>query len=297
MIQISNLDFSYSRKRGNVLTDLSLTIHEGGIYGLLGPNGSGKSTLLNLIMGSLTPKRGEVLLDDINTRHRLPATLSQMFIVPEEVSLPPISLEKFIDNMRPFYPNFDQDILDDSLKNFEIENPGRLDSLSMGQKKKIYISFAMACNTKLLLMDEPTNGLDIPGKVAFRRLCAEQMSDLRTIIISTHQVRDLDSMLDHILILNSQNLCFEANMAQLQRRLQFEHGVSRSMADSALCSIPSPGGYDIMVPAVDDSSDSEVNLELLFSFALNNPQRLNEIVYGNPSGNKSLTHKNSSHER
>lgn len=280
MLEIKNLDFSYGRKKGEVLKDFSLSIQEGGIYGLLGPNGSGKSTLLNLIMGALTPKAGEVIFDDLNTRRRLPATLSDMFIVPEEVTLPAISLEKFIELMSPFYPKFNREIIDKALKDFEIENTERLDSLSMGQKKKIYISFAMACNTKLLLMDEPTNGLDIPGKVTFRKLCAELMDDEKIFIISTHQVRDLDSMLDYILILNSQNICFEASVAQLQSSLLFEHGVSREEADSALCSIPSPGGFDIMLPADNGDVESEVNLELLFQFAINNPQRLNEIVYG-----------------
>ena len=280
-LNISNLTFSYGRKKQDVLSDFSLSLESGGVYGLLGPNGAGKSTLLYLICGALTPKSGNVTYDGMDTRARRASTLQNIFIVLEEMSLPHVNLEEYVKLMSPFYPDFDREIMDKALSIFNLDcSEEHLDSLSMGQKKKVYVSFALACRTPLLLMDEPTNGLDIPGKTAFRRLCAELMDDKRIIIISTHQVRDLDNMLDHLLILNENRLCFKGSMADIQRKLHFSRGVGRDQAENALASILAPGGYDIMEPAANEEDESMVNLELLFAYAMSDPDSLNSIVNG-----------------
>ena len=102
MLEIDNLTFNYPKRRENVLNDFSLQLAPGGIYGLLGRNGAGKSTLLYLICGLLFPQKGRVLYKGADTRRRLPDTLSDIFIVPEEFTLPAVSLNQYIKINGPF---------------------------------------------------------------------------------------------------------------------------------------------------------------------------------------------------
>ncbi len=268
MLKIENLSFSYPRRREPVVDDFSLDIAEGGIYGLLGPNGAGKSTLLYLISGLLTPRSGKVLFKDKNTRLRLPETLNDIFIVPEELTLPAVKLDSYIKMNAPFYPRFSREDLQRHLATFEVDDIARykLTSLSMGQRKKVFMCFALACNTSLLLMDEPTNGLDIPGKAAFRRFIASSASDDRIIVISTHQVRDIDRILDHVAIMDRHSLLLNESISTITDKLAFLNTADRSLIDNALIAQPGLGNAQIIV-ANDGSYDTEVNLETLFELA------------------------------
>lgn len=276
MLKVNNITFSYSRKKKPTLDDFSLSLPEGGVYGLLGSNGAGKSTLLYLICGLLTPERGEVTLNGVNTRLRLPLTTSEIFLVAEETYLPALKLKEFVKINAPFYPNFSMEDMRRHLETFGMEEDIKLNELSMGQKKKVMLCFAMACNTKVLLMDEPTNGLDIPGKSAFRRFIAQEMTDDRIFVISTHQVRDVSQILDHILIIDNSHVLFDRSVAEIQNRLRFFDTSSKEIIESALYAVKGFGGASVVVPN-DNGDDSEMNLELLFDFATNNPDRLNSI--------------------
>ena len=200
MISIKNIKFGY-RSHQEVLDDFSLDFGQSGIYGLLGKNGTGKSTLLYLMMGLLRPQKGSVTIDGISASLRMPEVLQEMFLVPEEYDLPRISLRKYVKAIKPFYPRFSDELLERSLANFEMTSDVNLGSLSMGQKKKIYMSVALAANTRYLLMDEPTNGLDILSKSQFRKAVIESMTDDKTVVISTHQVHDVERLLDHVCII------------------------------------------------------------------------------------------------
>ncbi|MDE5554655.1 MAG: ABC transporter ATP-binding protein [Muribaculaceae bacterium] len=278
MLNINNLTFSYPRRREPVIKDFTLRIKEGGIYGLLGPNGAGKSTLLYLISGLLTPKSGQVDFKGVDTRRRLPETLSDIFIVPEELTLPPIKLESYVKMNAPFYPRFSADDLHRHLATFEVGDIAqyKLSTLSMGQKKKIFMSFALACNTSLLLMDEPTNGLDIPGKAAFRRFIASSASDDRIIIISTHQVRDIDRILDHVIIMDDHHLLLNEPINTITEKLAFLNTNDRSLIERALVAQPGLGNAQIIIPN-DGSYDTEVNLESLFELATTRRELLSQI--------------------
>jgi ABC-2 type transport system ATP-binding protein len=268
MLKLEKLTFSYPRRHEPVVDDFSLDLGEGGIYGLLGPNGAGKSTLLYLISGLLTPKSGRVTIKGIDSSSRLPETLSDIFIVPEELTLPAVRLDAYVKMNAPFYPRFSHEDLQRHLSTFEVNDIARykLSSLSMGQKKKIFMCFALACNTSLLLMDEPTNGLDIPGKAAFRRFIASSASDDRIIVISTHQVRDIDRILDHVIIMNNRSLLLNETINAITDRLAFLNTSDRELIDRALVAQPGIGNAQIIVPN-DGSYDTEVNLETLFELA------------------------------
>lgn len=207
MLQIDNIAFGYNRNH-KVIDGLSLEFKEGGVYGLLGKNGTGKSTLLYLIMGLLRPESGNITMDGIDTRERKPEAMQEMFIVPEEYNMPSVKLDSYVKSLKPFYPNFDEQTLYDCLREFEMPTDINLGALSMGQKKKVYMCLALATRTKLLLMDEPTNGLDIPSKSQFRKVIARGMRDDQIIIISTHQVRDVELLLDHVTIIDDNQVLY-----------------------------------------------------------------------------------------
>ena len=278
MITVENLSFLYRKSKRAVLHDFSLSLEKGRVYGLLGKNGAGKSTLLYLMSGLLTPKSGKVVYHDVDVRRRLPITLQDMFLVPEEFDLPPVSLISYIELNSPFYPRFSKEDMVKYLHYFEMDINIDLGALSMGQKKKVFMSFALATNTSLLLMDEPTNGLDIPGKSQFRKFIASGMTDDKTILISTHQVRDIDKVLDHVLIIvNSRVLLNESTMS-ICDKLFFTESENRELLQSSLFSTPSIQGNFLLLPN-ESGEDSEINLELLFNATLAVPERISALFH------------------
>lgn len=280
MLQVENISFSYRRGKKDVLDDFSLSLEKGRVYGLLGKNGAGKSTLLYLMSGLLTPKHGKVIYHDVDVRRRLPITLQDMFLVPEEFELPAISLVSYVELNSPFYPRFSKEDMMRYLHFFEMEQDINLGALSMGQKKKVFMSFALATNTSLLLMDEPTNGLDIPGKSQFRKFIASGMSDDKTIVVSTHQVRDIDKILDHVLIMDNKHVMLDASTTDICRKLLFVESDNRELAQKALYALPSVQGNYLMLPNA-DGEESEINLELLFGAALSSPGKIADMFHSN----------------
>ena len=264
MIEVSNISFKYAGQKDLVFDDFSLRLEANNIYGLLGKNGTGKSTLLYLVSGLLRPKKGNVCFDGVETCKRQPETLQEIFIVPEEFDLPMMSLREYVRINMPFYPRFSQEVLENCLNDFELTTDLKLNALSMGQKKKVFMSFALAAGTKLLLMDEPTNGLDIPSKSQFRKVVAQYMTEDRMLIISTHQVHDVESLLDHILILSPQKLLLDASVAEITDKYVFEYRSPDEMQD-ALYAEPSLQGNAVIAPRKADGAETQVNLELLFN--------------------------------
>lgn len=265
MIQVKNITFSYPGTRKNVFSDFSLSLKENNIYGLLGKNGTGKSTLLYLISGLLRAKKGTVSVDGVDSKDRNPNILKDIFLVPEEFELPNVTLDAYVKMMAPFYPNFSQDTLEGCLKDFELPHFHRLNELSMGQKKKVFMSFALASGTRLLLMDEPTNGLDIPSKTQFRKVIANNMTDDRILVISTHQVHDIESLLDHILILSESRMLLNASTADICEKYTFEYRNPQEMDDTVIYAEPSLQGNAVIAKRNEADSETQINLELLFN--------------------------------
>ena len=265
MIEVSNISFKYAGQKDQVFDDFSLTLKQDNIYGLLGKNGTGKSTLLYLISGLLRPAKGSVCFDGVETRKRLPETLQEIFIVPEEFDLPTMSLDAYVKINEPFYPRFSREVLEACLKDFELSTDLKLNALSMGQKKKVFMSFALAAGTKVLLMDEPTNGLDIPSKSQFRKVVTENMNEDRTLIISTHQVHDVEALLDHIMILTERELLLNASVAEITEKYAFEMRLPQDMTDDVIYAEPSLQGNIAMVRRTADMPETQVNLEILFN--------------------------------
>ena len=221
MIRFENVSFCYNRGH-QVLHDFSLELSGGGVYGLLGKNGTGKSTMLYLMMGLLHPQRGRVTVDDTDTSLRDPGLLADMFIVPEEYDLPHVSLQRYVAAIAPLYPRFSHELLAHCLSDFEMDGDIHLGSLSMGQKKKVYMSIALASGTRYLFMDEPTNGLDILSKSQFRKVVISGMSPEKTILISTHQVHDVERLIDHVAIISNEGVLLNAPLVEQDAPIDLE---------------------------------------------------------------------------
>lgn len=273
MLQITNLSFSYSKSGHKLFHDFSLDLQPGNIYGLLGKNGAGKSTLIYLMTGLLTPASGQVTLDGIDVRRRLPKTLSDLFLVPEEFELPHTTLSQFVKINAPFYPNFSVDDMNRYLDTFEMEHDCKLQSLSMGQKKKVFMSFALATNTRVLIMDEPTNGLDIPSKSQWRKIIASGMTDDKMMLFSTHQVRDIEQVLDHVTIIDQSQVLLNASLGEVASRLAFR---PMREGDQPLLAQTSAMGTLVVTPAL-AGEETQVDLELLFNATLQQPQAIRQL--------------------
>ena len=264
MLSFSNVSFTYGRRGKEVLSGLSLDFEENGIYGILGKNGTGKSTMLYLAAGLLRPKGGNVTAEGVPTQSRRPETLRELFLVPEEFDLPEVSLRTYVQLNAPFYPTFREDILARCLKSFELGDDLNIGRLSMGQKKKVYISFALAAGTKYLLMDEPTNGLDIPSKKVFREVIAREMTEERVMIISTHQVRDVEQLIDHVVIVNDGTVMLNASTAEIESRLRFEQRAVGSDLSDAIFVQQTMRGIELICPN-SGNDETPIDLELLFN--------------------------------
>ena len=275
MFTISNLTFSYNKRYGDLFHDFSLELNAGNVYGLLGKNGAGKSTLIYLMTGLLTPASGEVLMDGENVRKRLPKTMSDLFLVPEEFDLPRLSIKQYVSLNSPFYPRFSMEDMQRYLDIFEMggDLDVKLHALSIGQRKKVFMAFAFATNTRVLIMDEPTNGLDIPSKSQFRKLVTTCMSDDKMMLISTHQVRDISDILDHVTIIDQSRVLLNTGMADVTSRLAFR---PLREGDQPIFVLQSPYGPLGAVPA-HDGEETKVDLEMLFNATLQNPEAINQL--------------------
>ena len=273
MITLKELSFSYSRKK-EVLDRINLEVGSGHICGFLGKNGEGKTTLLNLLSGQIFPDQGSCLVLEEIPAERNARFLQQIFLLPEEISMPEVTAIEYIKMYAPFYPTFRDDICKACVESFEINLSDRLSKMSQGQRKKVAITLALAAHTPLLLMDEPTNGLDIPSKATFRRLVASLIDDNQTVIISTHQVRDLESLIDTVLILDQRQILLNKTLNEIGEKLYFGPLLPE---EKALYSEPTPQGT-IGVTAREDKEETAVSLELLFNAAITYPKEIQRIM-------------------
>ena len=275
MFSIKEISFSYSKKGVELFNGFSMDLEAGNVYGLLGKNGAGKSTLIYLMTGLLTPQGGEVLMDGENVRRRQPKTMSDIFLVPEEFELPRLSLKEYVKINAPFYPRFSMEDMQRYLDIFEMggDMNVKLHALSMGQKKKVFMAFAFATNTRALIMDEPTNGLDIPSKSQFRKLVSAGMTDDKMMLISTHQVRDISDILDHVTIIDQSRVLLNTGMANVNAKLAFRPLLD---GDQPIFAQQSAMGTLVVVPA-QDGEETAVDLEMLFNATLQSPEVINQL--------------------
>ncbi len=270
MIQSDNLSYYYNKNKA-LFKDLAFNQKEGSIVGLLGKNGAGKSTLLNLLAGLLIPKKGDLKVNGFLPFKRDPNFLIDIFLVTDELFLPALSIHAYTKVFAPLYKNFDLEKMDTLLLEFEINKADKLNKLSHGQQKKFMIAFALATNCKILLLDEPTNGLDIPSKSVFRKVLVSSIEEDQLVIISTHQVKDVETVIDKIIILDDGKIIFENSILDITEKLQFKKVSTINSGTDYLYHEKCPEGFNVMLP-ITNNEETEIDMELLFNAITNNTQ-------------------------
>ena len=273
MIEIRNLNFSY--KKTPVFNNIDLMFPEGGIYGLLGENGVGKTTLLKIICGLQRPLSGTCTVAGCTSPDRLPEMLQRIVFLPDEVTLPDgATPQQYVNELAPFYPKFSQGAFLHLMQELEVEPDRKFKEMSFGQQKKSLIAASLSLGTDYILLDEPTNGLDIPSKSQFRSILSKIADEGKTIIISTHQVKDVENLIDPIVILSHNAVLLDASVQKITEMLYFEYGGEKR--DDALYSEMLPGGY-MNVVANQTGEESQLNIEALFNAVLRNKNTIKEL--------------------
>ena len=265
MIEITNLTFSYG-KQPVLFNGLSLSENAGSIVGLLGKNGAGKSTLLKLVTGLMEASTDAITVMGEKPFKKNPSFLEEIFFIPEEYDLPSVKISEFVKANAKFYPHFDYSKMGKILTDFELEQESRLSKLSYGQRKKFLIAFALSTNCKLLVLDEPTNGLDIPSKAIFRKVVASSLNDDQLVFISTHQVKDVENLIDKIILLDQGKIIFHENLWEISEKYTFST-VTNIEGMKCLYNEVAPGGFKVIKPV--NGNPTEVDIELLFNAIIN----------------------------
>ncbi len=263
MISLHQLTFHY-RKDSPVLEKVDMNLRPGRIYGLLGRNGAGKSSLLYNICGLLFPQAGDCQVLGHTPSRRSPAFLQQVYLLPEIFQPPDVHVREYLHLYAPFYPAFDQQAFYRHMQALEIPETQSLQALSHGQQKKVLIAFALATRSKVLLMDEPTNGLDIPSKRQFRKVIAGCLEEDQCMIISTHQVKDLDSLIDEVLVLEDHHIILHEPVTRITEKLSFRQVMSLEETEAPLYSEGALKGYAVV--AVNHRAEhSRLDMEMFFN--------------------------------
>lgn len=269
MIEIKDLEYRYSIAR-SLFQGISLSIESGHISGLLGKNGEGKTTLLKLIAGQLLRKGGTLSVAGEDPTKRQVSFLSDVYYLPETVNVPKgVTIRKYFDALSPFYPNYSKEMADQALEAFNLNYKMKITKLSQGQQKKAMIAFALSLGTRILLLDEPTNGLDIPSKSALRRLLAKQITEDRYVIISTHQVRDLEQIIDHVIVMDKNQIILSKSIGEITDQFTFRPVVTGDTP--VYCEQTISGKIGIFAKEEGDESDA-YSTELFFNALMTNQE-------------------------
>ena len=271
MIKTKEIAFSY-RKEKKLFSNLNFNQESGNIIGLLGKNGAGKSTLLSLFSGLIRPKSGSLEINGFVPYKRNPNFLADVFLVTDEPYIPSSTIKAYKNVYAALYKNFNFEKFNTILKEFKLNENDKLHKLSHGQQKKFIIAFALSTNCKMLLLDEPTNGLDIPSKSLFRKILIKSIEENQLVIISTHQVKDIETVIDKIVILEDGQIIFEKGIAEITEKIQFKKMISIASLDNLLFYERCPEGFKVMLPMANNEEETDIDIELLFNAITNKTQ-------------------------
>ncbi len=290
MIEIQSMTFGYGKRP--LFEGLDLRLEPGMVYGLLGLNGAGKTSLLKLLSGALKPGSGSIRAFGSEPWQRSVPFLADTVFVPEDPWLPALKPKAWLDRYAVFRPAFDQKRFSALSDEFALEPDKLLSKYSYGQRKKFALAAALSSGARLILLDEPTNGLDIPSKSQFRRALAVSAGGEQIILVSTHQVRDLERVIDPALILHGGKMLFSIGADEVAEKLgmarmgELDSRVVHAEKDSL--------GYSALVWRGDSAGSGgftqsgqtmqEADLESIFNAAIAAPERLAAALGGREPG-------------
>ena len=273
MISIQNLEFHYSKKR-TLFNGLDLELQRGKIYGLLGNNGAGKSTLLKLLSGSLKPYSGAVEIDEFHSHQRNSALLEKVYLLQEENYLPNITLKQYVSAYSDFYPRFDIEKLKSCIDIFDVPMSSRLTEISFGQRKKFFLSFGMATNVDYLILDEPTNSLDVPSRSQFRKVLTSGFTDSQCVIVSTHNLFDFSHLFDNIIVIDSGRVVFHQDIEDIEKSLLFLPA-NEVDNDNSIIFSDTRYGEKICVLPNESAIEGSADIEILFKAVIEDAALIN----------------------
>lgn len=265
MIKVNELSFGYRKKQAPLFDSLNLDLQAGTICGILGKNGAGKTTFLRLVAGLLFPQKGSAKVNDYLSQERNVEMLADLFYVQEEYIFPDITMETYVSLNAAFYPRWDDQKFQEILIDFELPRNKKIKELSFGQKKKFLIAFALATNCRLLILDEPTNGLDIPSKTIFRKVVSNSLTENQCILISTHQVNDVANLLDRIVVIEGGRVIFNQDLFNISSNYRFDFYPSSTKPAEYLYAEQVPGGFMVMSKNEPHGQSTDVDIEILFN--------------------------------
>lgn len=274
MIKVENISYRYKSKLP-IFNGISFEIGNG-IYGLLGENGVGKTTLMHLICGLLFPQNGKCCIDGKDTAERHPGLLSSYFFLPEEMKMPTESIAQFAARHSVFYPHFSRKEFELNLEELRIDKHRKLSSVSFGQQKKAMLAYAFALHTSYIILDEPTNGLDITSRQALNRMISRSMNDESTLLISTHQAHDFEKLLDHLIILGEGEIVLNQSLDEISNRLLFVR--TSTLPEESIYSEEDLSGYFSIIPNTEEEENTP-DIELLYKSILQQPEKIKKVFH------------------
>lgn len=281
MLRMQSMTFGYGK--GSLFEDLDLRLEPGAVHGLLGLNGAGKTSLLKIAAGALRPERGSVEAFGRDPGARQAAFLADVAFVPEDPWFPALRPAAWVERNAAFRPAFDRTRFQELFNEFGLDAAKQVSRFSYGQRKKFALAAALASGARLVLLDEPTNGLDIPSKAQFRRVLATAAGPERVIVVSTHQVRDLESLIDPVVIVDKGRVTFTLSAEDLAGRLR--SGRLQSLEGSPVVYAERDAiGWAALMAAEPGDEGASPDLELVFNAAVAEPDRLRAALEGAPLG-------------
>ena len=260
---INAQDLTHRYGKQEVLSGVNLTIDQPGITGLCAPNGEGKTTLMKLFAGLQFPTGGTLTVLDQKPSNRPLDLLQRIYFLPSEPHAPKWTPEKILRHYAPFYPNFDHQLYRENLEAFRVDANKTLDKVSFGQKRRAQLSFALATRSQILLLDEPTIGLDIQGKDQFRRSLIAGTEAGQTIIIATHLLMEIEAVLDHMLLLKDGRIRGHLSLALANQFYSFNSSPVKPPYGDKGYARRVPGGW-LTVHTDGRSSNATLDTETLY---------------------------------
>lgn len=213
MIDIINLSKKYGKVQA--LDDVSFQIKEGKIIGIFGINGVGKSTILKSIAGVIKPDKGKILIDGEEINHK---SYNKIAFIPDvDTYFPHLTIKESLEFMKEFYINWDEEKAYNMLKIFNLTDDQMISNLSKGNRARVKIILGFAQNAKYILLDEPFSGIDIFKREEFIKAMVEYISPNQSIIITTHEIAEIEEIVEEVIILHDGKVAFNFNVEEVRQ--------------------------------------------------------------------------------